>query len=484
MEKTKKIFNITSGEIAKFSLTASMMILTLYIYSILRGTKDALVIAELGAELLSALKLYGVLPCAILFMLGYTKLIDYVSKVASYHIVNLFFVGFFVLFDLVLYPNAAQIHFNITHLAADYQFLKYPLIMIGNWSYSLFYIMSELYGSVMLSLMFWQLANQIHTTDEAKRFYPLFGFFGQIGLLASGIMMGIFTTYVPDWKASMHYVCLSVLVSGLLIHVLFYILSKKIVGYEAINDAPVKRKDKPGLIKSLQHVFASKYIGYITILIVCYGISINLVEGVWKKQIGVYYTSSYDIGNFVSQIQIWTSVATFLSMLIGSYVLKIYKWRTAALFTPIVILLTGVPFFIITIYTTDLMSSFAVSATTLLFTAVIFGAAQNVLSKAIKYSFFDPTKEMAYIPLDSELKAKGKAAADVIGGRLGKSGGAIIQQVMLSFVLGSTLTSLAPSLFWIFVVIVVAWIYAAFKLYTQYQTLTAAKAQESFQQPL
>ena len=471
----KKIFNITSSEIAKFSLTSAMMILTLYIYSILRGTKDALIIAELGAELISTLKLYGVLPCAILIMLAYTKLVDYVSKVASYHIVNFFFICFFTLFDLVLYPNASSIHFDISYLAENYQFLKYPLVMIGHWSYSLFYIMSELWGSVMLSLMFWQLANQIHSIDEAKRFYPLFGFFGQIGLLASGMMMALFTTYVSDWKASMHYVCLSVLISGIFLHIIFYVLSKHITGYAAINDAPVKRKEKPGLIKSLKYVFTSKYIGYITLLVICYGVSINLVEGVWKKQMGNYFTSSYDIGNFMAKIQIYTAIATFSAMLMGSYLLKIYKWRTAALFTPIIILLTGIPFFIITIYSNDLVSILTLSTTSLLFIAVMFGSAQNVLSKAIKYSFFDPTKEMAYIPLDSELKAKGKAAADVIGGRLGKSGGAVIQWLMLSFIAGSTLTSLAPSLFVIFTIISFVWIFAVFGLYTQYKSITSLK---------
>merc|ERR1712183_870719 len=79
-------------------------------------------------------------------------------------------------------------------------------------------------------------------------------------------------------------------------------------------------------------------------------------------------------------------------------------------------------------------------STTPLMLAVLIGAAQNILSKSSKYSLFDPCKEMAYIPLDQDSKTKGKAAVDVIGNPLGKSGGSLIQQVLI-FSIGSLVTA-------------------------------------------
>jgi ATP:ADP antiporter, AAA family len=99
--------------------------------------------------------------------------------------------------------------------------------------------------------------------------------------------------------------------------------------------------------------------------------------------------------------------------------------------------------------------------TTPLFITVIVGAAQNIFSKSCKYAFFDPTKEMAYIPLDQESKVKGKAAIDVVGARFGKSGGSLIQQGLLLLPLGGTIASVAPFVAVILFFIIGIWIVSA-----------------------
>jgi len=76
---------------------------------------------------------------------------------------------------------------------------------------------------------------------------------------------------------------------------------------------------------------------------------------------------------------------------------------------------------------------------------------------------------MAYIPLDEDTKVKGKAAVDVVCNPLGKSGGALIQQVLI---LGfGSLANSTPYLGVILLATVISWLYAARSLDRQFTPL-------------
>lgn len=55
-----------------------------------------------------------------------------------------------------------------------------------NWTFSLFYAFAELWGTVMISVLFWTLANNVCTIKEAKTVYPMMGIPANIAVVAGG----------------------------------------------------------------------------------------------------------------------------------------------------------------------------------------------------------------------------------------------------------------------------------------------------------
>ena len=51
---------------------------------------------------------------------------------------------------------------------------------------ALFYIISELYSSVSIGILFWGYANEVIGVEQARRFYPLFGQMSSLGPIAAG----------------------------------------------------------------------------------------------------------------------------------------------------------------------------------------------------------------------------------------------------------------------------------------------------------
>jgi AAA family ATP:ADP antiporter len=208
--------------------------------------------------------------------------------------------------------------------------------------------------------------------------------------------------------------------------------------------------------------------------VIGYGVAINLVEVTWKSQLKLQYPSPNEYSAFMGYFSAVTGSVTILMMLfVGGNVIRRFGWGVGALITPVVLLITGVGFFSFVIFRDSLSAFISVLGTTPLMLAVLFGTAQNIMSKSAKYSLFDPTKEMAYIPLDQESKVKGKAAIDVVGARLGKSGGSLVQQGLI-IALGSV-AAITPYVAGILFLIIFAWIGSAKTLSKLFAKLNAER---------
>jgi AAA family ATP:ADP antiporter len=454
-------------------------------YTILRDTKDTLVVTSSGAETIPFLKVWGVVPSAIVFMIIYAKLSNILSKEKLFYTAIAPFLIFFALFVYVLYPNREALH---PHASADYLQSILPQGLGGlvacyrNWTFSLFYILSELWGSAVLSLMFWGFANDIMRVTEAKRFYTLLGMGANLALIISGPAIIYFSdirqSLPPDvdaWQVSLNYLMSMVVVAGLIVVGIYWWMQRNVLNDPQLcnpNEEKKGKKSKPkmGVMESFAYLFQSKYVLSIAILVIAYGICINLVEVTWKSQLKLQYPNANEYNAFMGKFSTITGIVTVCMMFVGGWLIRRKGWGFAAMITPIVLLVTGCGFFAFVIFRNDLQGMISALGTTPLMLAVIFGMAQNIMSKSTKYSLFDPTKEMAYIPLDQESKVKGKAAIDVVGARLGKSGGSFIQQGLL--LMFGTIAAITPYVAAAMIVFIFAWMVAVRSLNKQFIALT------------
>jgi len=466
-----------------------MFFCILFNYTILRDTKDVLMVTARGsgAEVIPFLKTYVNLPAAIGFTVLYSKMCDKMSQKKVFYSCVIPFLAFFASFALVLYPASGIIHPHAlcdTLLAALPAGFSAPIAILRNWSFALFYVMAEMWGSVVVSLLFWGFANTVTTVSEAKKYYPLFGMGANVALIFSGQyvklvskLRGLAGPGVDAWGMSLKLLMGAVCASGgVMLGTYKYMQDKVLTDPNVILPSEPKKKKakvKMGMRESAKFLMSSKYIRNLATLVVSYGMAINIVEVSWKSKLKAAFPDPNAYSAFMGNFSSATGAVTLIMMLLGRSIFQKYGWRTAALVTPTMIGVTGVMFFSLTLFSGFFTPVAAAFGMTPLMLAVFVGAAQNILSKSSKYSLFDPCKEMAYIPLDQDSKTKGKAAVDVIGNPLGKSGGSFIQQILI-FGVGSLAAS-TPYLAAILGLIIVTWFNSANSLAKQFNEAMAVQ---------
>ena len=111
MSETKKEFGkwrsffwpVHAFELKKILPMFFMFFFISFNYIILRDTKDTLVVTASGAETIPFLKVWGVVPAAVIFMLIYAKLSNILSKRRLFYTTIVPFLIFFGFFAFVLY---------------------------------------------------------------------------------------------------------------------------------------------------------------------------------------------------------------------------------------------------------------------------------------------------------------------------------------------------------------------------------------------
>ena len=480
---------IHRNEYKKFLLMVSIFFLIAFNYNLLRAAKDSMIVTSSGAETIPFIKVWVLLPSALLITYLFTRISNKHTTEKVFYFMVGFFLLFFVFFALVLYPNREAWHPTaFTQMMENYlpSGLHGMIALVKNWVFTLFYVVSELWGTTILSVLFWGFANEVTAIPQAKRFYPLFGLGANIATIASGqtivkLSLINFNPKIPfgqtGWDQSILFTMLAVIVIGLLLIVIFRILNKQVLEKEPnfTKENLFKSKIKMSLRKNFSYLMKSKYLIYIAAIVLCYNITINLTEVLWKDQLRLLYPETANYNAYMGQVFTFTGIlAAITALFLTGNLLRRFSWTLNALLSPAIILITGALFFTCLWANSSTIAPIAVFlGMTPLALSVFLGTLQNAFARTAKFTLFDSTKEIAFIPLDRESKLKGKAAIDGVASRVGKSGGSIIYQGLLfHFVTMAAITSYIAT---IFLSVGIVWVICVRLLGKQFNVLTAQK---------
>ncbi|MEM7402408.1 MAG: Npt1/Npt2 family nucleotide transporter [Myxococcota bacterium] len=480
------IWPIYGAEHKGFLPMAIINTLILANYTIIRSIKDATIITTSGVETITFIKFWLVVPCSFLFFLLYAKAVNLFTRDQLFYGIILGFLSFFILFSWGLYPYRHLLHPTssadwLQSVMPQAQWASYVVDIYRYWTLSLFYVVAEMWSSVMLSFIFWQLANSVTAVKDAKRFYTHFYLLAHISVFAAGLAVSSIASQqsstTESWQILLQNLMAIVCISCVVIIAMYWALHRfvfngkhHVPGFTQIEQTKVD-KPKMSLWESIRFLVHSPYLALIATLVLCYGISTNLVEILWKNQLKLQYPNPQDYAAFMGKLYMIVGLATCIVILVGGSILRHLGWKKAALVTPIALGGGGLLFCLGLIFTDSMQLLSKLLHITPLVLLVCFGTLQYVLGKSTKYALFDPTKEMTYIPLDEESKTKGKAAIDVFGTRFGKSCGGFIQQLLFIFV--GPVSVIAPYSFCILFAMTALWVWAVSALHKRFAALNA-----------
>ncbi len=427
-----------------------MAFLITFVYEILRPIKTALILTADGssAKIIPYLRMWLVLPSSFLMTWFISKLSSRFKRNQIFYIVLSLFLVLLFFFTTVLYPYQKILELEcFTEFLSSKSILtmKEPLLIIKYWPRSLFFVLAELWVTAILSILFWGYVNEVTSLSDAKKLYAILLFVGNSAVIFSGLLGQLFSSsffhsFIPSralpWDKTVYGTLTFVLILGLCIIFIFSYLDSIVIQKRQISESKIKFE--------ITKVFKSSQLIFLTFIVIAYNISYNLIEVLWTSKLHECYYDPTQLNSYINRVTFLTGIfSALLALLVCRPAIQKFGWTITALITPIIWLITGLGFLISILsqnfFLYQMLAAF-LDFTPLAFT-VFIGATQISLGRASKYTLFDQTKEMVFIPLGPSEQRTGKAWIEGIITWVGKLGAALIYQLFLLLFLEANLVS-------------------------------------------
>ena len=413
-----------------------------------RTIKDAFLLKVASASSLGMIKIVLVLGASILVTILIMKAQKYFYQPDEgqqqrpandgynklFNIIMSCFSGFFLLFTFFLLPNVGSLHLSASwasSMLAMFPGLKILIPLVQHWSYSLFYLVAELWTSVVFGVMIMKFLGANNTGKDKRSNIKNILLFSNLGTLTAGLI-GKFVPKAYLIPTVLYITCAAAIGIMLIANVLF---NKKTNGTSLKTPKLPRDSRSSGFISSMKKLYQSPYAWGLFVMVLVNGMVINFIELTWKATVkkmcfvdGVFSASMY--ASYTSMMWITVGISTILFTSMSDYIYKKFGWQKSMLILPIMMGITCATVFITGKYLIG-MPSFAVVAVAISTLFVSF-------CKALKYGVFDPGEEAAYgVSVNSQDGKTDKPfgahreSIKMIGARLSKALGGATQTIPL-----------------------------------------------------
>jgi ATP:ADP antiporter, AAA family len=427
----------------RWTLILGKFFLIIFVYHILKDLKDTLVItaSDVGAEVIPFLKIWIMLPSAILASYVFSKIYQKYGREKTLYIIVGGLICFYALFAFCLYPHREGLHLNNF---ADHLEVYLPVgckgfvSMIRFWSYTAFYLSAELWSMLVLSVLFWGFVNDSSTLEQAKLFYPMCVFTANCAAIISGqtsCMISQTLSHYASWQTAIQMTVLLIVTCGIGIMLINRVLSFRKT--TSPKSEVKKSSEKVSFKDSIICILKSPPLLCIALLVIGFAMTTNLIEVVWKDSIKKVYPSPEDYNAYVNQLTSIIGVLAVIMSFIAHRIFKYFSWSVVAMITPMLLLATSLLFFLSLQMNVSLEILTVFFSITPLYLMMTLGSLHYVLGLTAKYTVFDMSKEMAFLSIEPSERMRAKSIIDSVGSRLGKSGSSCLYQILL-IAFGST----------------------------------------------
>ncbi|AFM99137.1 ATP/ADP translocase [Encephalitozoon hellem ATCC 50504] len=445
----KKLKSINSD--TKFTLLFGMLYgLLSYIDAFLYILGDMVMMNSQIPSSILFIKSVLVLPVTFFFIVIVQKGLKFLSQPRMLEVILIILSMFFLFFGFVIWPYRGRLQpdffwsrdiFSDGKMKARHMDFFFPIFLVfSEWSSTILYLVAELWGSLIISFMFFSRAIHQCTEAQVKKFLPTVSLISGIVMLSSGLLTKSLNSYrdglpyhLKERLFSYVFVATSMLtvVTAMTSFFIDKVTTKEDSDYEGKK---VQNARKMGFVKSLGIMKRSRFLMAMTETVVASSVCSNIFEATYRGGIilGAAQASS-PRSSYMNKLNAMAQIITSVFLLVmffrpATHLIERRGWISVAIVAPAVAIIALLLFFPMVFFNNIAEDDQVLPREGYMGSFVLENYAGMFLTTVIrisKYCFFDVAKEAASIRVSPIHRHSFRGIHDGLGINIGKTIGSV-----------------------------------------------------------